>query len=155
MVQLSLTRCTTYTLPKSCINVERLCELGVSLDMNTAKGVTNVQMNNFGANDGLITKREIEDEYSRQLFSTLNQKPLIVSEENPNSFTGYYNYPIQYTCPTDFDGKMAGFINNFTNGYSFDDEAWNTNRLDLVTMENIFSIKKMKKKTIIHIHTCL
>lgn len=115
--------CTTYTLPKSCINVERLCELGVSLDMNTAKGVTNVQMNNFGANDGLITKREIEDEYSRQLFSTLNQKPLIVSKENPNSFTGYYNYPIQYTCPTDFDGKMAGFINNFTNGYSFDDES--------------------------------
>lgn len=114
---------TTYTLPKSCINVERLCELGVSLDMSTTKGLNNVQLNNFGTNDGLITKREIEDEYSRQLFSTLNQKPLIVSKERPNSFTGYYNYPIQYTCPTDFDGKMAGFINKFTNGYSFDDES--------------------------------
>lgn len=114
---------TTYTLPKSCINVERLCELGVSLDMSTTKGLNNVKLNNFGTNDGLITKREIEDEYSRQLFSTLNQKPLIVSKERPNSFTGYYNYPIQYTCPTDFDGKMAGFINNFTNGYSFDDES--------------------------------
>ena len=114
---------TTYTLPKSCINVERLCELGVSLDMSTTKGLNNVKLNNFGTNDGLITKREIEDEYSRQLFSTLNQKPLIVSKRNPNSFTGYYNYPIQYTCPTDFDGKMAGFINNFTNGYSFDDES--------------------------------
>lgn len=115
--------CTTYTLPKSCINVERLCELGVSLDMNTTNGDGNVQLNNFGINDGLITKREIEDEYSRQLFSTLNQKPLIVSKDYPNSFTGYYNYPIQYTCPTDFDGKMAGFINNFTSGYSFDDES--------------------------------
>lgn len=114
---------TTYTLPKSCINVERLCELGVSLDMSTTKGLNNVQLNNFGTNDGLITKREIEDEYSRQLFSTLNQKPLIVSKERPNSFTGYYNYPIQYTCPTDFDGKMAGFINKFTNSYSFDDES--------------------------------
>ena len=114
---------TTYTLPKSCINVERLCELGVSLDMSTTKGLNNVQLNNFGTNDGLITKREIEDEYSRQLFSTLNQKPLIVSKERPNSFTGYYNYLIQYTCPTDFDGKMAGFINNFTSGYSFDDES--------------------------------
>ena len=114
---------STYTLPKSCINVERLCELGVSLDMNTTTANTNVKINNFGTNDGLVTKREIEDEYSRQLFSTLNQKPLIVSKENPNSFTGYYNYPIQYTCPTDFDGKMAGFINNFTSGYSFDDES--------------------------------
>lgn len=115
---------TAYTLPKSCINVERICEIGVSLDMSTLdKTNGNVSLNNFGVHDGLITKREIEDEYSRQLFSTLNKMPLIVSSENINPFTGYGTYPINYCCPTDFDGKMFGFVKDFTSGYSYDDES--------------------------------
>ena len=115
---------TSYTLPKSCINVERICELGVSLDMSTLnENGNNITLNNFGKHDGLITKREIEDEYSRQFFATLNQSPLVVSSDNINHFTGYNTYPIKYCCPTDFDGKMSSFIKKFTNGYSHDDES--------------------------------
>lgn len=114
----------TYSLPKSCINVERISELGVSLDMSTWQKDENTLVgDNFGINDGLITKREIEDEYSRQLFSTLNKNVLLVSDKNINNFTGYKTYNINYCCPTDFDGKMDGFINDFTNGYSHDDES--------------------------------
>lgn len=113
-----------YSLPKTCINVERISELGVSLDMSTWGENDNALVeNNFGINDGLITKREIEDEYGRQLFATLNQNTLLVSDENINNFTDYKTYNIKYCCPTDFDGKMNGFINDFTNGYSHDDES--------------------------------
>lgn len=113
-----------YSLPKTCINVERICELGVSLDMSTASSIGNEQtVGKFGVADGLITKREIGDDYGRQLFATLNQYPLMVSKENVNSVTGYYNYPFMYSCPTDFNGIMSGFIGDFTKYHSFDDES--------------------------------
>lgn len=113
-----------YTMPKSCINLERICELGVSLDMSTAENVKGTNaIDNFGINDGLITKREIEDEYGRQLFATLNRNPLIVDNTIVNPITGYYNYPITYSCPTDFNGSMDAFASGYTSGYTFDDES--------------------------------
>ena len=113
-----------YTMPKTCINLERICELGVSLDMSTAETVKGTNtIDNFGINDGLITKREIEDEYGRQLFATLNRNPLIVDSTIVNPITGYYNYPITYSCPTDFNGSMDAFASGYTNGYTFDDES--------------------------------
>lgn len=113
-----------YTMPKSCINLERICELGVSLDMSTVENVKGTNaIDNFGINDGLITKREIEDEYGRQLFATLNRNPLIVDSTIVNPITGYYNYPITYSCPTDFNGSMDAFASGYTNGYTFDDES--------------------------------
>lgn len=117
-------RLVPLTLPKSCINLERICELGVSLDMSTAENVKETNtIDNFGINDGLITKREIEDEYGRQLFATLNRNPLIVDNTIVNPITGYYNYSITYSCPTDFNGSMDAFANGYTNGYTFDDES--------------------------------
>lgn len=117
----------TWTLPKTCINAERVCELGVSLDMSTSQGYnstdTNKTLPSFGINDGLITKREIEDENSRQIFSSLNMNPLIVSSSRTNSVTSYYEYPLEYSCPIDFDGSMNPFVSKFTGDYTYDDES--------------------------------
>lgn len=105
-------RCLLYTMPKSFINAQRICEYGVTTDQwDDDDGYIA---------DGLITKREIRDDNSRQKFATLNANPLIVSSDNTNPNTGYYGYLIDYTIPTDFDGKMNGFISGFTNGESVD-----------------------------------
>ena len=105
-----------YTLPKTYLNAQRISELGVSLDMRP----TDSNLRNFGYNDGLITKHEINDETIRQMFATLNMKPLIASNEYKNNITGYKMYPIRYTCPVNFDGLMSSFIHNYTDGKSTD-----------------------------------
>ena len=62
------------TVPKSCINVERLCELGVGLDTEVRKKYGETEVIQYM--DGLITKREILDSDVRSLFATLNSSTL-------------------------------------------------------------------------------
>ena len=97
------------TKPKSCINVERLCELGVSLD-------TNYELQ-YGPNpgdrgeilpDGLITKYELDGIEARAMFATLNHVGFIPLPENQidNKTTGYKSNRFEYLYPTDFDGRL-------------------------------------------------
>lgn len=116
-------RLELYTMPKSYLNAQRLSELGVLLDMRP----TDNNLGNFGYNDGLITKHEINDEYIRQLFATLNMKPLIASDEYKNKITGYKMYPIRYTCPVNFDGLMSDFVSAATEGNSTDIVSYDYN----------------------------
>lgn len=98
------------TKPKSCINVERLCELGVSLD-------TNYELQ-YGPNpsdsgeilpDGMITKYELDGVEARAMFATLNHVGFIPSSENQidNKTTGYKSNRFEYLYPTDFDGRLS------------------------------------------------
>lgn len=97
------------TKPKSCINVERLCELGVSFDSNYVL--------QYGPNandrgeifpDGMITKFELDGIESRAMFATLNHVGFIPSPENQimNKTTGYKSNKFEYLYPTDFDGRL-------------------------------------------------
>ena len=100
--------CTAvYTKPKSCTNIERLCELGVSLDTHMEQTVAkngNLQTNIILA-DGMITRYELVDNETRAMFASLNNNGFKEKIYNPN--TGYYTYKLRYTYPTDFDGHMA------------------------------------------------
>ena len=116
-------RLELYTMPKSYLNAQRLNELGVLLDMRP----TDENLGNFGYDDGLITKHEINDEYIRQLFATLNMEPLIASDEYKNKITGYKMYPIRYTCPVNFDGLMSNFVSAATEGKSTDIVSYDYN----------------------------
>lgn len=99
--------CTdVYTKPKTCINLNRLCELGVNLDMrhyeeykSSDNVVTEIEM----LADGIITKVELDDIETRAMFATLNHNGLDVLKKDPR--TNYDIYDFRYNYPVDFDGK--------------------------------------------------
>lgn len=103
--------CTSIeTRPKSCINLYRMSELGISLDAYyddvTPVGNNIVYSNNRFA-DGLITRYEIIDNETRAMFASLNHNGLKYKTLNKN--TGYDTYKLEYCYPVDFDGHMSNF----------------------------------------------
>lgn len=99
------------TRPKTCVNMYRLSELGVSLDSQyedvnatSAKPQLLSYTNNKPA-DGLITRFEIMDHETRAMFASLNHNGLTEKIYNPN--TGYDTYKLKYCYPVDFDGHLA------------------------------------------------
>lgn len=108
--------------PKSCINAERMCELGVSNDMlyRVQYGVNENTWGEFRP-DGMITKLEIDDYESRAMFATLNHIGFVPKLENyiMDSNTGYYFNKLKYLYPVNFDGKMQTSIDNFVRRNTF------------------------------------
>ena len=105
---------TIVTLPKTCVNAERLSELGVALDMSytniVAQGSALSEVNSTA--DGMVTRFEIEDNESRSMFATLNHNGL--SKLRYNSNLGYYYYDLYYLYPIDFDGRMNNYSATYT-----------------------------------------
>ena len=136
------------TKPKACINVERLSELGVNLDMNYKMAYHDGgNETKYGSidNDGFISKYELDDMENRSMFATLNHIGF-VPQEYQDSINGYTtqvydkntNYLIpkfKYIYPVDFDGRlqtsMSLYKTNKFNQALFDekDEAYLTFRL--------------------------
>lgn len=108
--------------PKSCINAERMSELGVSYDMSyrVQYGVNENTWGEFRP-DGMITKMEIDDYESRAMFATLNHIGFVPNIENyvMDSNTGYYFNKLKYLYPVNFDGKMQTSMDRFVNRNSF------------------------------------
>ena len=100
---------------KTCVNAERISELGVTFDGDVKfdyDGVKDGEKYSFGIQmDGLITKREMTNVDSRALFATLNSRKLKGVIEN--DFTGYKKYLLTYFYPTNFDGRMGDAIFNY------------------------------------------
>ena len=98
------------TRPKSCVNLYRMSELGISLDAYyddvTPVGNNIIYSNNRVA-DGLITRYEIIDNETRAMFASLNHNGLKYKTLNKN--TGYDTYKLEYCYPVDFDGHMDNF----------------------------------------------
>lgn len=98
------------TRPKSCVNLYRMSELGISLDAYyddvTPVGSNIIYSNNRVA-DGLITRYEIIDNETRAMFASLNHNGLKYKTLNKN--TGYDTYKLEYCYPVDFDGHMDKF----------------------------------------------
>lgn len=117
------------TKAKSCINVERLSELGMSLDMQyeaaypTASGL---KVGTFYT-DGMISKYELDDIENRAMFATMNHVGFVpqtyqdkhsgfttqVQDEN----TTYYVPKFKYLYPTDLDGRMSVIMDEYWNGF--------------------------------------
>lgn len=104
------------TRAKTCVNLERMCELGVSMDMYyedyNSKG--NVLNKIPITADGMITRYELDDNETRAMFASLNHaKP---NSKVLNKNTGYYTEKFRYIYPVDFDGRMSNFSLAYTNG---------------------------------------
>ena len=136
------------TKAKSCINVERLSELGVALDssytMRYAYDTSSKIKSGQIKADGFITKLELDDMENRAMFATMNHIGFI--PQTYQSMHGYYttqvldkntNYLIpkfKYIYPVDFDGRQQTFMTRYRNGFKqpmFDekDDSYLTFRL--------------------------
>ena len=106
-VGIDCTKSTTYA--KTCINANRLCEIGVDFDERyDITGNTLVSI----YPDGYISYDEISDGDSRAMFSTLNFNNLktITNKYNQTKYDFTYNYPVG------FDGKLrADTVNGLLN----------------------------------------
>lgn len=111
------------TTNKSCVNVQRVCEVGVELNITREKYFTCDDLIKRGkiegedplpiAADGYISKDELIDGLEiRQMFATLNHHRLI--NDNIIEYKGHKTYKFEYHYPTNFDGKLA---NNDTFNY--------------------------------------
>lgn len=93
---------------KSCVNLKRACELGVSLD--TTQYIPN--LNNEGqveetkdrlVADGFISRDELFGLESRAMFATMNGNRLKTRRNDTN---GLFNYDFHYLYPENFDGTL-------------------------------------------------
>ena len=135
------------TRAKSCINVERLSELGVAIDMthNMAyhEGGDSTQYGQIDA-DGFISKYELDDMENRAMFATLNHIGFIPQEyqdlhdayatQVPDKNTNYLIPKFKYMYPVDFDGRLQLPMDLYNNGFEqalFDekDETYITFRM--------------------------
>lgn len=109
---------TINTLPKTCINVERACELATARDMAFEFENINSNDNDNGYihPDGMISAFEVDENDIRSCFATMNFNKLNVSRgTNKYSYNGYDTYKLNYTYVTGFDGRLSNSISVYTN----------------------------------------
>ena len=134
------------TKAKSCINVERLSELGVTLDTTYVMRYSRNGMSKEGEikTDGFITKLELDDMENRAMFATLNHIGFIpqpyqasvsaCTTQVLDSNTNYFVPKFKYIYPVDFDGRQQIFMDRYRNGFDqalsdVKDESYITFRL--------------------------
>ena len=108
-----LTCWSAYTKPKTCINVSRICEYGVSLDETQENPVYSGGDSNGGYNyehmapDGFISYDELYDRDGRAMFATMNGNNL---QTKINLKNGFPVYDFMYLYPDNFDGSMKNLM---------------------------------------------
>jgi hypothetical protein len=96
-------------IPKSCINLLRICEFGVSLD--ETKEVPNLEgVENEGDNafetlvpDGFISKDELYNDNERSMFATMNGNELLTKLNTEN---GLKEYDFRHLYVDNFDKSL-------------------------------------------------
>lgn len=125
---------------KSCVNLSRVCEHGVSLsqreEVDTNEG--NEDYSKFYLTPtGLISKDEINDSTFRTIFATLNFNNLKTKRDK----NGYLKYDMEYINPTNFNGELEEKV--YTSNYFADGVSKNiytgmdTSQVDLHTVAKI------------------
>lgn len=110
------------TLPKTCVNIERMCELSVSRDerypFTDRDGNTD-----WSAADGMLTRYEIDKNDPRVMFATINHNgfnPVSIDGKlNRNTKeldvrTGYYHPRFKFLNPQNFDGRLSEVAPQYT-----------------------------------------
>lgn len=124
-----LTCFDSYTKPKSCINLSRICEFGVSLDeTNELPSSTNNGTDNDTDTltpDGFISYDEIYNPDYRSMFATLNGN-FLKTTLNPE--TGLLEYDLNHMYIENFDGSLkqlmkAKTVNGTTEKSGFEEKA--------------------------------
>ena len=111
--------CSTVKMkPKSCINMTRICEFGVSLDETTSfikndvsvtgedTPIDNVLYDTITP-DGFISKDELYNDDERSLFATLNINGLDTSR---NSENGLMEYTFKHVVVDNFDKSLYAYM---------------------------------------------
>lgn len=117
---LGLSCLKSQTNIKSCINLQRICELGVSMSQRK-EDVSKVDSNGnitytYTTPSGFISADEIVDDDFRTMFSTMNHKRLIATKINPD--TGYKTYDFDFIKPINFDGAFKGIVTDGKDKYN-------------------------------------
>ena len=127
------------TLPKTCVNVERMCELDVSRDERYP--FTDRDGNvDWSAADGILSRYEIDKNDPRVMFATLNHNGFNPVDRNGNlntttkeldTRTGYYHPRFKFLNPQNFDGRLSNaaplYTRSATNGkvtYDYPDKDY-------------------------------
>lgn len=112
---------------KSCINLERICEVGSSISQRKEDITKFDESGNptyvYTVPSGFISENDIVDENFRAMFSTMNRKRLIASKTNPD--TGYKMYDFSYLNPNGFNGsfsKIVGYGDLYNNKITAEEE---------------------------------
>ncbi len=139
---------TIEMMPKSCINLSRICEFGVSLD--ETKWVPN--LNDVKANgdnafselipDGFISKDELYNDDERSMFATLNGNELITKLNTEN---GLKEYDFRHLYIDNFDNSLHDIMQNRQRGcrgktyqYNYNLEDFNPDYYDFRMGKNPF-----------------
>lgn len=132
-----LTCFDSFTKPKSCINLSRICELGVSLDeTNELPSKNNTGTDNDVDTltpDGFISYDEIYNPDYRSMFATLNGN-FLKTTLNPE--TGLLEYDLNHLYIDNFDGSLkqlmkAQTVNGTTEKSDFEEKANYINNYNL------------------------
>ena len=110
------------TLPKTCVNVERMCELDVSRDERYP--FTDRDGNvDWSDADGILSRYEIDKNDPRVMFATLNHNGFNPVDRNGklnqttkelDVRTGYYHPRFKFLNPQNFDGRLSNVAPNYT-----------------------------------------
>ena len=106
---------------KSCINLERICELGTAMSQRKedVRAVIADETTNetkleyvYSVPTGFISGDDIIDDEFRVMFATMNQNRLLARKINPK--TGYRVYDFAYVDPINFGGDFMKYTGNGT-----------------------------------------
>lgn len=116
---LGLSCVNSQTNIKSCINLERICEIGVNMsqrkeEVRAVDG--DILKYEYIIPTGLISGNDIIDEDFRSMFASLNAKRLIADKINAE--TGYKVYDFTYLGPINFNGEMGNYTGGTNNPYN-------------------------------------
>lgn len=97
---------------KSCLNLERICEIGTN--MSQRKEIVRANDNGVLSYEyivptGLISGNDIVDEDFRSMFATMNKSRL--RAETTDRDTGYQIYKFIHVNPTNFNGELSRYTN--------------------------------------------
>lgn len=117
---------------RSCVNLQRACEIGVELstrfevpmgfnDSNNENDLSFDVVNYlYVAPNGLIGKDQVTDVSFRSAFATMNQNSLRTRE---NEY-GYKVYDFKYLLPDSFDGAIEKRLSGFTAQHQADEAKY-------------------------------
>lgn len=108
---LGLSCVNSQTNIKSCINLSRICEIGVNMSQRK-EDITSVTESDgdsqlhytYTAPSGFISGDDIVGADFRSMFATMNQNRLIATRTNPD--TGYKIYGFTFMKPVNFNGSF-------------------------------------------------
>ena len=127
---------------KSCINLSRICEYGVSLDetkeVADLKELPNADDDELNADnsdkyfdhlitDGFISWDELYNLDGRSMFATMNGNKL---KTKLNAKNGLQEYDFRYLYPENFDGSLKEIMQNQTQKYSTEINYKNNYKLE-------------------------